>query len=212
MLLNSLENGSEEEFYRLYEELAPIFSDDRVPSLQKIELYHALSYVFLTFVNKYDMEGELGEQIEWNKLLHFDDRVSWEEWNVYFLHLASLLIAWNRQEQEQSTHDVVKKVHEFIESHISSDISLIHLADHVNLNPSYLSRLYKQITGNGLSDYLTEYRDRKAKELLKKSNLKVHEIAAQLGYNSSHAFIRFFKKQNQVTPQEYREQWGLLGI
>ncbi|BBI32876.1 response regulator [Cohnella abietis] len=212
LLLSSLENGSEEEFYRLYEELAPIFSDDHVPRLQKMELYHALSYVFLTFVNKYDLESELGEQIEWSKLVLFNDQVSWQEWNAYFLHLASLIIAWNMEEQEQSTHEVVKKVHDFIESHISADISLIHLADHVNLNPSYLSRLYKQITGNGLSDYLTEYRDRKAKEMLKKSNLKVHEIAAQLGYNSSHAFIRFFKKQNRVTPQEYREQWGLLGI
>lgn len=208
LLLNSLENGSEQEFYRIYEELAPIFSDDRVPRLQKVELYHALSYVFLTFVNKYDLESELGEQVEWNKLVLFDDQTTWEEWNVYFLHLASHIIAWNKEEQEQSTHDVVKKLHDFIESHISADISLIHLADHVNLNPSYLSRLYKQITGNGLSDYLTEYRDRKAKEMLKKSNLKVQEIAAQLGYNSSHSFIRFFKKQNQVTPQEYREQWG----
>ncbi|BBH21556.1 hypothetical protein Back11_29010 [Paenibacillus baekrokdamisoli] len=212
LLLNSLENGSEEEFYRLFEEISPIFMDDSVSKLQKTELYHALSYVFLTFVNKYDLENELGEQIEWSKLVLFDDQVSWKEWNVYFLHLASLIIGRNMEEQEKSTHDVIRKVHDFIESHISADISLIHLADHVNLNPSYLSRLYKQITGNGLSDYLTEYRDRKAKEMLKKSNLKVHEIAAQLGYNSSHAFIRFFKKQNRVTPQEYREQWGLLGI
>ncbi|GGD58263.1 response regulator transcription factor [Paenibacillus nasutitermitis] len=212
LLLNSLENGSEEEFYRLYEELEPIFTDDQIPHLQKVELYHALSYVFLTFVNKYELEKELGGQIDWNKLVQFDAQVSWKEWNAYFSRLASLIIASNREEQEQSIHDVVRKVHEFIEQHISADISLIHLADYVNLNPSYLSRLYKQITGNGFSDYLTEFRDRKAKEMLKTSSLKVHEIAANLGYNSSHAFIRFFKKQNHITPQEFREQWGIQGI
>ncbi|MFC3800779.1 response regulator [Cohnella sp. GCM10012308] len=207
-LLNALENASEEEFYRIYEDLSPVFTEDRIPRLQKLELYHAMALVFLTFVNKYDLERELGDQMDWSRLAQFDDGVSWPEWSRYFLQLAHGIISWNINQQEQSTHEVVKKVHEFIESHLSTDISLIHLADHVNLNPSYLSRLYKQITGNGLSDYLMEFRDRKAKELLKKSPLKVHEIAAELGYNSSHAFIRFFKKQNRITPQEYREQWG----
>ncbi|MFC5404380.1 response regulator [Cohnella soli] len=208
LLMNGLENGSETDFYRLYEELSPIFTDERVSRLHKLELYHALSFMFLTFVNKYDLEKELKDQCDWDRLIRYDEQVSWEEWNLYFQQLASAIIAWNLNEQEQSTHEVVKKVHDFIENHISTDISLIHLADHVNLNPSYLSRLYKQITGNALSDYLTEIRDRKAKDLLRKSTLKVHEIAAALGYNSSHAFIRFFKKINRMTPQEYREQWG----
>lgn len=208
LLLNCLENGNEEQFFRLYEELSPLFTNDRIPRLQKLELYHALSFVFLTFVNKYELEKALGDQLEWNKLVKFDENICWQEWSDYFLHLAHAIITWNIKEQEQTTHEVVRKVHEFIESHISTEISLIHMADYVNLNPSYLSRLYKQITGNGLSDYLTELRDRKAKELLTKSSLKVHEIATALGYNSSHSFIRFFKKKNRTTPQEYREQWG----
>ncbi|WP_409342067.1 response regulator [Paenibacillus sp. MBLB4367] len=209
LLLHGLENGSEDEFYRLYEELAPLFSDETVSRLQKVELYHALAYMFLTFVNKYELEKELGGRIEWEKLVVFDDDVPWADWNHYFLQLAYHIFAWSKSEQEASTNDIVRKVHEYIAGNISTDISLIHIADHVHLNPSYLSRLYKQITGSGLSEYLTEYRDRRAKELLQISHLKVHEIAASLGYNSSHSFIRFFKKQNRVTPQEYREQWGI---
>ncbi|MBP1988725.1 helix-turn-helix transcriptional regulator [Paenibacillus eucommiae] len=114
--------------------------------------------------------------------------------------------AYRSNGREEVTHDAVIKVHEYINNQISTDISLHQLADHVQLNPSYLSRLYKQITGNGLSEYLTEFRDRRAKDLLQKSHMKVHEIAATLGYNSSHAFIRFFKKKNQVTPQVFRNQ------
>ncbi|WP_259391804.1 AraC family transcriptional regulator [Paenibacillus thiaminolyticus] len=103
--------------------------------------------------------------------------------------------------------DLVKKVHHFIEEHLSHDISLIAIADHVGLNSSYFSRLYKQMTGIGLSDYINEYRNLKAKEWRLNSPMKINEIAAGLGYNSALAFIRFFKKQNQVTPQEYRLQW-----
>lgn len=209
LLLSFLESGNEEEFARTYEELAPVFADESFPGMRKIELYHALSYVFLTFVNKYGLENELSAQTDWNKLVRYDDGVSWHQWYAFFGQLASLIFAANREDQEQSTHDVVRKVHEFIETNLSADLSLIQLADHVHLNPSYLSRLYKQMTGTGLSEYMSDFRDRKAKELLTAGHLKVHEIAAKLGYNSSHAFIRFFKKQNGMTPQEYKELQGI---
>ncbi|RED55876.1 response regulator [Cohnella phaseoli] len=209
LLLSFLESGNEEEFARTYEELAPVFADESFPGMRKIELYHALCYVFLTFVNKYGLENELSAQADWNKLVRYDDGVSWHQWYAFFGQLASLIFAANREDQEQSTHDVVRKVHEFIETNLSADLSLIQLADHVHLNPSYLSRLYKQMTGTGLSEYMSDFRDRKAKELLTAGHLKVHEIAAKLGYNSSHAFIRFFKKQNGMTPQEYKELQGI---
>jgi len=209
MLVNALESGNEEEFERMYEEVAPVFLGEKMPGMRKIELYHALSYVFLTFVNKYDLESELGEQVDWSKLVHYDDEVPWKQWDVYFRQLASLIFAVNREDQEQTTHEVVRKVHSFIESNLSADLSLNQLADHVHLNPSYLSRLYKQMTGTGLSEHMSEVRDRKAKELLMVGHLRVHEIAASLGYNSSHAFSRFFKKQNGMTPQEYRELQGV---
>jgi len=208
MLMNSLENGHEAEYYPLYAELAAMFADERLSSLRKLELYHALAFLFLSFVNKYDLERELAGEIDWGRLAHFDESVSWSEWNEFFVQAADRIMTWTRREQEQSTRDIVGKIHAFIERHVATNLSLIQIADYLDLNPSYLSRLYKQITGNVLSDYIIEFRDRKAKELLKKSNLKVYAIAAELGYNSSHAFIRFFKKQNRITPQEYRDQWG----
>ncbi|GBF77704.1 DNA-binding response regulator [Paenibacillus sp. 598K] len=208
MLMNSLENGNEAEYYPLYAELTVIFTDEQVSPLRKLELYHALSFLFLSFVNKYNLERELAGEIDWGKLAHFDAEVSWSEWNDFFLQAADRIMRWTRNEQEQSTRDIVGKIHAFIERHVATNLSLVQIADFLDLNPSYLSRLYKQITGNALSDYIVEFRDRKAKELLKKSNLKVYAIAAELGYNSSHAFIRFFKKQNRITPQEYRDQWG----
>lgn len=100
--------------------------------------------------------------------------------------------------------EVVNKVHRYIEEHISTDISLNALADYVSLNPSYLSRLYKQITGIGLSKYVNDYRNLIAKNMLLNTSMKVNEIAAALGYNSALAFIRFFKKQNETTPQDFR--------
>jgi two-component system response regulator YesN len=75
----------------------------------------------------------------------------------------------------------------------------------VHLNASYLSRLYKQVTGHGLAEYITEKKLEKAMDLLKKTSLKVHEIAGQIGWESGY-FIKIFKRNTRMTPQEFREK------
>ncbi|NRF96058.1 helix-turn-helix domain-containing protein [Paenibacillus frigoriresistens] len=129
---------------------------------------------------------------------------SWLSLRQYFMQTADCLFDWNAAQGATLPAEVVQKAHRYIEAYISTDISLNAIADHVGLNPSYFSRLYKQMTGIGLSDYIIDYRNLKAKELLIDSTMKVNEIAAALGYNSALAFIRFFKKQNETTPQEFR--------
>lgn len=59
------------------------------------------------------------------------------------------------------------RLHQYIEDYLDSELSLTKLAEVVYLNPVYLSRFYKQVTVNGLSEYVTQARLRKAKELLK---------------------------------------------
>ncbi|MNV94816.1 HTH-type transcriptional regulator YesS [compost metagenome] len=54
-------------------------------------------------------------------------------------------------------------------------------------------------------DYLIQLRIDKAKELLTGTNLKIHDIAEQVGYQPSY-FIRLFKKMEDMTPGQYRER------
>ncbi|MCC3372075.1 response regulator [Cohnella sp. REN36] len=98
---------------------------------------------------------------------------------------------------------IVQKVHSFIEKHLDSDVSLQSISEHVYLHPVYLSKVYKLETGEGLSDYINRIRMEKACHLLKCSRQKIYEIAAALGYQNNY-FIRVFKRQYGITPQEYR--------
>jgi two-component system, response regulator YesN len=68
----------------------------------------------------------------------------------------------------------------------------------------YLSRAFKNITGRNFSDYLSEIRMNKAKELLEKTQLTVYDIAISVGYGDPQYFHRVFKKYFGVTPNEYR--------
>lgn len=91
------------------------------------------------------------------------------------------------------------------ERFMSSDISLEECADAFNTTSYALSKAFKQINGMNFIDYLISLRMDKAKKLLIGTDLKVNEIAEQIGYQPSY-FIRLFRKYEDMTPGQYREK------
>ena len=67
-----------------------------------------------------------------------------------------------------------------------------------------MSRLFKQKSGENLTDYINEVRIEKAKEILTTTNVKIGDIAAMVGLESRATFLRVFKKLEGVSPNEYR--------
>ncbi|MFC5405358.1 response regulator transcription factor [Cohnella soli] len=102
------------------------------------------------------------------------------------------------------TSEFIARIHRYIHDHISKDVTLITLGEFVYMNPTYLSRLYKQITGMNISEYINGVKVSKAKEMLKNPKFKIQEITASLGFDSHPYFTQFFKKHTGFTPQEYR--------
>ncbi|BBH23240.1 hypothetical protein Back11_45850 [Paenibacillus baekrokdamisoli] len=205
LLMSFLENNHRDQFNKLYVELTAIWNDPGTPNERKIELYHSLSAVFLFYIHKNrDIRDYINTQLDLDKLYRYGDSTSWPELIQYYWQMADCFFEWNTLRGTQLPTEVVNKVHRYIEEHVSTDISLTALADYVSLNPSYLSRLYKRITGVSLSKYVNDYKNLIAKDMLLNTSMKVNEIAAGLGYNSALAFIRFFKKQNEMTPQDFR--------
>ena len=79
------------------------------------------------------------------------------------------------------------------------------LWEDVILSTSYISRFIKQATGRKFSEILAELRLEKAKKLLRSSNLKITQIAEQVGYPNLQYFTRVFTGQMNMTPAEYRK-------
>ncbi|MFD2611318.1 response regulator [Paenibacillus gansuensis] len=107
-------------------------------------------------------------------------------------------------EIQLSRSSIVREVHQFVEDHLSEDVSLKSIADHIYLHPVYLSRIYKLETGQGLSDYILQLRMEKAAHWLRNTHEKIYEIAMKLGYHNPNYFAKTFKKHFGMTPQEYR--------
>jgi len=109
-------------------------------------------------------------------------------------------------EQDIRTQDIINKVKYYVNENINNpdEINLTRISELVYLNQSYLSRLFKQVTGVNFSDYVSEVRVKKAKELLEINDIKIKDIAQAIGFSSATNFARFFKKHTGVTPQEYK--------
>lgn len=90
------------------------------------------------------------------------------------------------------------------QNYSSNEISLNMVASHVGISPSYFSTIFRQETGSTFTEYLTEIRMEKAKELLRCTNKKTSEIAYDIGYKDAHYFSYIFKKTQGLTPKDYR--------
>lgn len=102
-----------------------------------------------------------------------------------------------------SNHRVVNQLLTYIEEHYNEDIGLNELADMVELNPAYLSILFKSEVGMSYVKYLTKIRINKAKEFLE-NGYRVGEVSEMVGYNNYRYFTDIFKKQMGQTPNEYK--------
>jgi len=99
---------------------------------------------------------------------------------------------------------IVGKVQKYIEDHISHGLSLDELGKVAHLHPVYLSKLFKQETGENVSNYISKKRLEKASHLLLDSELRIADISQMVGYKKNQYFIQLFKEEFGVTPYQYR--------
>jgi AraC-like DNA-binding protein len=85
------------------------------------------------------------------------------------------------------------------------NLSIAMIAEHFRMTQGYISRLFREMSGEGLLDHIASVRLAAAKRLMEQKRRPLGEIAAAVGYTSANALIRAFKKHEGVTPGRYRE-------
>lgn len=84
------------------------------------------------------------------------------------------------------------------------DISIQEISKEVYLSSNYIGLIFKQETGESITDYLTNVRIERAKQLLKTTDLKILGVAEMTGYENPQYFSTVFKKYVGVNPQQYQ--------
>ena len=93
---------------------------------------------------------------------------------------------------------------EFIEEHLAEDVSLLTLAELVDLSVYHFARAFKQSFGVPPHRYHMDRRMDRARSLLQKPALSVTQIGIQIGFRETSSFTRAFRKITGLTPTEYR--------
>lgn len=130
---------------------------------------------------------------------------------IFARHLgdcASRLI----QTHSSIEHASVTRARVFIGEHADDELSLIRIAKAVNVSANYFSTLFKQATGLNFADYVARVRIEKTKNLLLNPNLRISEIAFEVGFQSLSQFNRSFRRIAGVSPKEYTNSDALSSV
>lgn len=107
-----------------------------------------------------------------------------------------------------ATHQKVSEVASYIAANYATADTLAHIADHFYMSKSYLSRIFKEITGYTVNEYINVNRIVQARVLLAETPLSITEISEQLGYESITYFEKIFRKHTETSPLKYRKQFS----
>lgn len=99
------------------------------------------------------------------------------------------------------------KIMKYINTYYNENITLKDVAKVVNLNPNYISQLFKKSAGTTFSHYLTSLRITNAKKMLTATDTSINDISMQTGFNDYFYFLKTFKKYTGNTPSEYRNAY-----
>lgn len=125
------------------------------------------------------------------------------------LYLRQMLILIGRYRLTEShtelseSYRLIQNAATYISEHYGSDLSLGQLAKKYALSRSHFSKLFKEVTGVGLSEYINITRISAAEKLLAKKALSITEVASACGFNDSNYFAAVFKRLKGITPKKY---------
>jgi len=111
-----------------------------------------------------------------------------------------------QQKRKQALDDLISRIFQLVaEKYADPNLNISMIGRQLDMKPTYLSKLFKEQTGEGLLDYINQYRIKQAKKLLKENGNNISDVAARVGYSDVNSFIRTFKKHEGITPGKFKE-------
>lgn len=198
--VNLLESGNEAKLTAFFESFRSDLASARADERTIREAYIRLTEIIGTripYAHRPRLHKE--DRSPYEAVLSAD---TWEDMHrIVFAYASQCCRNDHRSPDQRSYADMAV---EMIQRYYAEDISLQSVACQINVNPSYLSRIFKQEKGENFVAYLTRIRLERAKSLLESGRYKVYEVADKVGYHNYTYFSKIFKKVVGVSPEEYR--------
>ncbi len=174
--------------------------------LAAINLYHKIADLFIEFILQHHLTEKIALQIGLYMLYEPGQFQSWSDFTDYCHKLSSLLLQAVSSQELDGREQIVSQIRAYVQNNLQKSLSLTEISNSVNYNSTYVSRLFRQMTGENLSDYILRTRMTKAMEYLTQGNESIQAIAEKLGFDTSQYFSYVFRKHTGFSPREYRNR------
>jgi len=166
-------------------------------------------YLFSNLSKRMTQMDESFEKIAENEIDIFKNIINAKtipDMTVYTSKILVSVSSYMGRKKLNKDDYIIKEILDILNREYREPITLTYLSDRVYLSPNYLRILFKEKMEISIQEYLTRLRIGKAKELLKETRYKIHEVGEQVGYENSTYFNIVFKNYVQMTPGEYRNK------
>lgn len=191
------------------EGISSIYGGNVKGFMQYNYLKHINSYMFNMIIEFCSKERLRYEEIfgcGYIPVDHVEKLETIQEISEWFKTTFTKIIELKSQKRNKLFSRRVRDAVEFIENNFNSELGLSQIADALGIHKGYLCRLFKQETGENLTDYILRFRIDKAKQLILATNFKLYEVAERTGFSSAQQFSISFKKVTGLTPIEFRDK------
>lgn len=178
-------------------------SEDPIRNLK----YHVI--VTIVMISRFCIEKGMDERVSYSLSDYYIRKIDEGRTNAELKQLHKEVIFDYAERMQRIKRAGDYSIHciramDYIQTHLHEPIRLKDVAAYVKLEPTYLSRLFKQETGYGISDYITKEKVKVARNMLEYSDYSCTEIAEYLAYSSDSYFGKIFRQETMQTPREYR--------
>ncbi|MDL2206105.1 response regulator [Eubacteriales bacterium OttesenSCG-928-N13] len=154
-----------------------------------------------------DLGGESNVLVEtYAGFIHGLHAITVDETQSLMLRFCLKVMRYIEQLRAQAGKGVIGEIEKYIQMNYMTDINLKAVATEFHLNSAYLGQQFKKKTGASFNRYIGDIRIKQAKKLLATSDLRIYEIAEQVGYQSTDYFTNKFQASVGQSPTEYRKR------
>ncbi|MCR2804708.1 helix-turn-helix domain-containing protein [Paenibacillus soyae] len=213
-LINAVKTGNKE---LAVQSLVDIIEQNFTHHIQSLPIVKCLMFDLASTLLKTMNETDFVEELEGNtasiieQLMHSQTVQDMQEQLIIWVSKVCEYTFEKRESQitesrQRAVQDLVHDVMSYIEANVSdANLNVAMIGELVQMSPTYVSKLFKQHTGDGLLEYLNKYRVQQAKKLIEDQQMGIKEVAEKVGYTEANTFIRIFKKYEGITPGKYRD-------
>ncbi|MDQ2084872.1 response regulator [Herbivorax sp. ANBcel31] len=159
---------------------------------------------------KYVMELKGNVQEFTKKIIDFNkdlEKSTMKELKNEVCDLCIFLAQYIDSITKSNSKDIILEMQQYIKENYSKEINLKIIGKELYVNPVYIGRKFKKTTGMQFNEYLHKIRIEEAKKLLRKTNMKVSDVARSVGYNDTEYFTAKFKSFTNFSPSEFKNNF-----